>query len=243
MVKIGCLARFSNRYEYEVNFAKKNNFALMQIWYDKRGIYLHESDKPCIETINKYAFPAIIHAVLDINEFDEHVPKLVEILKKLGHKEVIIHPICNSEKINDETIFKLVEKVKMALGIFKLEDITLYLENNSKLDPIFTSAEEVEIMFRENPELQFVLDIAHIDSYEHLIEMIKIRRPNLLHIADRHFNVVHEHLPLGQGEIDYRYIFKEILPNYQGRIILEIVNEEEDIINSKEIIESCVKQL
>ncbi|SHH89655.1 hypothetical protein [Clostridium intestinale] len=38
MVEMGCLARFNNPYEEEVEFAKKNNFKLMQVWYDRGGI-------------------------------------------------------------------------------------------------------------------------------------------------------------------------------------------------------------
>lgn len=69
-------------------------------------------------------------------------------------------------------------------------------------------------MFTHNPNLEFLVDIAHIYSYEHL--------------------------PLGRGEIDFMYIFDEILCNYEGRIIFEVGLQNEDIIKSKEIIESLV---
>ena len=94
MPQLGCLARFFNRYKDEFKFAKENNFDFMQLWYDNRGLCLHEDDKDFINTINKYNFPTIIHAVLNINEFEEHIPKLLDILNKLNHKELIIHPIC-----------------------------------------------------------------------------------------------------------------------------------------------------
>lgn len=109
-MQIGCLARFFNSYKEEIKFAKSNNFQFMQIWYDKNGIALNKDSNP-LETIKRYNFPTIIHAVLDINEFREHVPKLVQILKYLGHEEVIIHPICESEKITKDTIYKLSDEV------------------------------------------------------------------------------------------------------------------------------------
>jgi sugar phosphate isomerase/epimerase len=45
--------------------------------------------------------------------------------------------------------------------------------------------------------------------------------------------VTHEHLPIGKGELDYKYIFKEILSDFDGTIILEIVQDDKSIIDSK----------
>lgn len=47
MVEIGCLARFFNRYENEVKFAKENGFDFMQLWYDNRGLCLRKEDNDC----------------------------------------------------------------------------------------------------------------------------------------------------------------------------------------------------
>jgi sugar phosphate isomerase/epimerase len=241
-MQIGCLARYFNPYEEEVVFAKSNNFKFMQIWYDRNGISLKKDLNP-IEVIKKCNFPAIIHAVLDINEFEEHVPKLMGILKYLEHNEVIIHPICESEDINPGTIYKLSEKVGFALKELGRENITLYLENNSRLDPIFNTSNEIEIMFTENPSLQFLLDVAHIDNYEHLKSMIGIKMPKILHIADRHLEQIHEHLPIGQGNIDYKYIFADVLNRFDGKIVLEIVQSSEDIVNSRDRIEEYCRSI
>ena len=235
-MQIGCLARYFNPYREEVEFAQNNNFKFMQIWYDRNGIALKKDLNP-IEIIKKYDFPTIIHAVLDINEFEEHVPKLLEILKYLGHQELIIHPICESEEITSQTIYKLSDKVRLALEELAKESITLYLENNSRLDPIFNQPNELEIMFKQNPSLEFLLDIAHIDNYDHLKSMIKIKMPKVLHIADRHLEVIHEHLPIGQGNIDYKHIFADILKEFHGKIVLEIIQSSNDIISSKAKIE------
>lgn len=66
-MEIGCLARFFNRYIDEVEFAKSNRFKLMQLWYDNRGLCLHEEDVNAVDVINNSDFPTIIHAVLNIN--------------------------------------------------------------------------------------------------------------------------------------------------------------------------------
>lgn len=240
MIQLGCLARFFNRYEDEVKFAKENNFDFMQLWYDNRGMCLHEDDKDFIDTINKHNFTTIIHAVLNINEFKEHIPKLLDILNKLNHKELIVHPICENEEINEETLDKLNKNIKYALNILTPSGITLFLENNSKLDPIFTTTDEIKEIFSQNNDLEFLLDIAHIDNMNHLQEMINVKTPKILHISDRHFDVVHEHLPLGQGDIDFQYIFSNLLPEYNGKIILEIVNKDSDILHSKDLIKSLL---
>lgn len=242
MVEIGCLARYNKPYGEEVEFAEKNNFQIMQVWYDKDGIKNYESEENRLDKIISYNFPTIIHALLDINEIEQHTIKLIEILKQLNHKELIIHPVCHNETIDENTIYKLSNIISRVLKMLKPHGITLYLENNSKLSPIFLTAKEMEIMFIQNPDLEFLLDIAHICSYEHLKEMVTIKVPKILHITDKHFDVIHEHLPIGYGEINFKYIFDEVLCNYNGKIILEITKENADIIKSKEIIEFLLRQ-
>lgn len=242
MVEIGCLARFFNKYKDEVEFAKKNNFDLMQLWYDNRGLSLHKDDGDFITTIKKYKFPTILHAVLDVNEFEEHIPKLLDILNELNHKEIIIHPICQSEVIDENTLDKLDKVIKFALDIYRPYGITIFLENNSKLDPIFTDTYEIEKIFRQNEELEFILDIAHIDNIQHINDMVSCKKPKILHLADKHFDIVHEHLPVGRGEIDFEYIFNNILNNYEGKIIFEITNSDLDIVNSKKFIDNIISE-
>lgn len=235
-MKIGRSADYNKNYLDEVEFSRKHKFDYMQVWYDKNGLGLYKNDEPRHVLLKNCNFPMIIHALLDINEFDEHIPILKNILNYLGQKELIIHPVCKSEKITEESIKKLCEKVKFALDILRPEGVTVYLENNSKLDPIFTDTEEINFIFSQIHDLEFLIDIAHIDSYEHLKQMVSIKKPKILHIADKHFNIIHEHLPVGDGEIDFNYIFQEVLPDFNGKVILEIVQSECAILNSREMI-------
>lgn len=233
MFKIGCLARYINKYADEVEFATRHGFDLMQIWYDRNGIALNKDSFPKENSIKEFDFPTIVHAVLDINEFEEYIPKVIDILVFLKHKEVIIHPICESEEITLNTINKLSQQVSFALEQLSDKGITLYLENNSRLDPIFNTPEEIEIIFKDNPKLEFLLDIAHIESYEHLKQIVSVKMPKMLHIADKHFDVVHEHLPVGQGDIDYEYVFNSELREFNGKIILEVIQSDEAVISSR----------
>jgi sugar phosphate isomerase/epimerase len=161
----------------------------------------------------------------------------------LKHKELIIHPICESEEITADTIYKLCGKVSFALERLSEQGITLYLENNSRLDPIFNTPKEIAIILNNNPNLEFLLDVAHIESYEHLNEIVAVRMPKALHIADKHFDVIHEHLPIGEGEINYGFIFTNALREFEGKIILEVIQSESAIIDSRDkILEALSKR-
>jgi sugar phosphate isomerase/epimerase len=75
-----------------------------------------------------------------------------------------------------------------------------------------------------------LLDIAHIDSYEHLERIIAIKFPKCIHLADKHFSAVHEHLPIGQGELDFDRILYRYLKGYDGKIIFEVTTDDDEAI-------------
>lgn len=177
---------------------------------------------------------------MDINEFDEHVPRILAILKKLSHNQLIIYPVCKSEEITKETIVKLSKKVLEAKRLCKEEGIKLFVENNSKLEPINYSIDDIRIMYNDN-DVELLLDLAHIDDYNHLKEIVSIKKPRMLHIADKHFDVIHEHLPLGEGDLDFEYIFNNVLTEFNGKIIFEVVAEDDLIVKSLNTIKEILK--
>jgi sugar phosphate isomerase/epimerase len=163
-------------------------------------------------------------------------------LKYLQHKEVIIHPVCHF--IQSDSILKLAECNKKLSEMFYNNGITVCIENNSKLDPINYLPNELKIIFHSSPETELLLDVAHIDSYQHLQKIIDIRFPRCLHLADKHFSVIHEHLPIGQGDLDFNQIFNYYLKGYDGKVIFEVVTDvDDDIIKSKEIVQNIFNQL
>jgi len=239
MIDYGFPAYYKNAYENNVKFAKENNFNFLQIWYDQNGISIGSKELKKESVIKKYNFPTIIHAVLDITDIDAHISKLIKISKFLNHKEIIIHPICRNDEITKQKINKLSDKIKYIIPVFLKNNVKLYLENNSKLNPIFSATEEIEIIYKENPDLEFVLDIAHINDYEHLKQMINIKYPKILHVTDKHFNIIHEHIPIGTGDLDFNLIFKNILKNFTGKIVIEIVDYP-DLIKSKNYLDNIL---
>jgi len=241
MIKYGCLARFFNFYEDEISFAEKNSFDFMQLWYDNKGFYVNKARDEDVANLKDYCFPSTIHAVLDINDFRIHIPKLKEILDTLKHKELIIHPVCESEKITEFSNKKLSGEIKFALDYLGSE-IKIYLENNSKFDPVFQTFDEISYVFSENPQAEFIIDIAHMDSYEHLKKLVSIKYPQLLHLADKRFSEIHEHLPVGEGEIDFQIVFDEILIDFKGGIIFEVFQNDNAIIESRKRIEEILNK-
>lgn len=241
MIEIGNVANFNIAYKSEIEFAKENNFHFVQIWYDKDGISLYGNQNP-LELIKHYPYPSIIHAVLDINEFEHHIPKLSKILKELGHQELIIHPVCKSETYSESSIEKLNIGVSLAYEVLSPLDITIYIENNSRLDPLLHSPAEVTYLFNKNPGVKFILDVAHIRDYEHLKMLVDAKYPEMLHVADKHFDVLHEHLPIGEGEMDFSYIFGTVLKDFKGKMIMEITQSREGLIKSKEIMEDLLNR-
>ena len=239
MIEFGCLARYFNDYRDEVQFAKDNGFNFMQIWYDNKGLNLKPIEE-LLPVILDEGFPAIIHAVLDINEIPDHIIILKELLIKLGHKQLIIHPVCKSEPITDKTIHKLVCNIRKVVEQLNPCGITVFIENNSKLDPIFTSPEELKIIFSCVPELEFLLDIAHMDSIEHLKELVSVKMPKILHVADRRLEEIHEHLPIGKGNIDFKTVFKNVLPGFEGKIVFEIIQSSNEIVAAKKYFEDLL---
>lgn len=241
MIESGRSIRWFNDYSHEVEFSDLNKFSFMQIWFMKGELILDKVLSPKEQYVLNSKFPVIIHAVYDIDDYDKYNSELVRILKFLNHKEVIIHPVCESIPVNPETIYILADNIYKTNQLLKAENIKLYIENNSIIDKINYTANDLKIVFDRNPDVELLLDIAHIDDYNHLQKILEVKFPKCIHIADKHFSVEHEHLPIGQGELDFELIFQNYLKEYDGKIIFEVVDTDEVIIKSKNTIQEIFK--
>jgi sugar phosphate isomerase/epimerase len=212
----------------EVNFAKENGFSFLQIWYDNNGISINREDLPAEISLKTINVPFIFHAVLKPIEFKTNMPIISKLLTRFKHDKLIIHPVCDPNNIPLNRIELLNENIKIALKSLAPLHIKLFLENNSKIEPLFQTPSEIEFIFKKNPTVELLLDIAHIDDYNYMENVVKIKYPKLLHCADRDLKVTHDHLPLGKDNIDFAKIFSEIIPDFEGGIIFEIFQSNED---------------
>ena len=240
MTSIGRGIRWYNNYLDEVQFCVNNKFDFMQIWYQNGNIIVNDIPKPKIEYIKSIGFPVIIHAVFDPIDFEVYGDDLLEKVKILGMTEVIVHPVCEKSNVTSNTQIELVQQVKLFSSKAKEQNITWYLENNSVVDTFHYKPVDIKTVFEADDYVEQLLDVAHIDNYNHLKEIINIKFPKCLHIAGKHFNIPHEHLPLPEGDVDYNTVFKNYLPKFNGRIILEIDGTDEEIVISKQIIEQAL---
>jgi len=240
VIEYGRSIRWFNNYRDEVEFSESNKFDFMQIWFKKGDLILDKVLSPKEPYILNSRFPVIIHAVYDIDDYDKYNSQLIQILKSLNHREVIIHPVCESLPIDSETIYLLADNIYKTNQLLRENNIKLYIENNSIIDKINYTPNDLKVVFDRNPDVELLLDIAHIDDYKHLQEILEVKFPKCLHIADKRFSEAHEHLPIGEGDLDFELIFQNYLKGYDGKIIFEVVDTDEKIIRSKNIIQSIL---
>jgi len=233
---IGRSIRLDNSIEEEIRFSNINGFSFHQIWYKDGEIAINNIDGLKDKVLVRYNFPFIIHALIDISELNYHSNVLLGKIEYFNHNEVIIHPICKNKIPTNDIKKTFLEDIFNISELYYKHGIEVYLENNSKLESIHNNEEDIMKMHTKCEKLNMVLDIAHMDSYENLKRLIDIKYPNILHISDKHFSAIHEHLPIGEGEIDWKYVFDKLLPNYAGKIIFEVSQSDDQIVKSKKII-------
>ncbi len=242
MISIGRGIRWYNNYLNEVDFCIKNDFDFMQLWFKDGELLVDNVPEPKESYIKKIGFPVIIHAVFELEDFKKYGNKLLDLSEYLGMNEVIIHPVSETVTVNQNTAYLLAEQSLSFSEKSKKRNIVWYLENNSVVDVFHCKKQDIEIVYQTDSYVEQLLDIAHIDSYKHLEEIISVKYPKCLHVAGKHFNVPHEHLPLVQGDIDYSFVFENYLKEYKGRIILEIDADDNELLLSKKIIENAISK-
>ncbi len=238
---IGRSVRWYNDFYEEVAFSKENGFDFIQIWFKDGNILINSLPDPKEEYIKACRFPVIIHAVFDPLDFDLYGDDLLQLLKFLNHKEVIIHPVCKRDPVSQDIEMLLADKIKLFSHKAKRQGIVYYLENNSIMDGFHCKKEELQIVFNNDDYVEQLLDVAHVDSYDHLTQVISSKFPKCLHVAGKHFSIPHEHLPITQGDIDYKLVFRKYLQGFDGRIILEVDGSDDEIIASKRIIDEAIR--
>ena len=89
--------------------------------------------------------------------------------------------------VDPQTEYELAEHVLDFSQKAKARGIIWYLENNSVLDIFHYKKEDLEIVYKADSYVEQLLDIAHIDNYQHLEDIISVKFPRCLHAAGKHF--------------------------------------------------------
>jgi len=244
---IGRGIREATKYADEVALSKKCGYDFNQVWFYQGDMLIGDNIPDRAAYIKSFDFPIIIHAMLTLDDFTKHGDRLVELVKYFGHKEVIIHATGKIKETDEQSIrnanLKLRDLLTSLNARFRKLGVRVYVENNDRgLHILCSTNEQIKTVLSSGVEL--LLDTGHVDSYEHIREIIEIKRPTCLHLANKRFTMGHEHLPLSRGDIDFGLFFSKYLPNYKGRIIVEVGNEfatDEDFEESKKVLDKIFK--
>ena len=227
----------------EIEFSKKNNFDLIQLWYTKGKISMvYEDDS--VKAIIDSKYCTILHGLFDVDDFEQYSNDFINTLIKLKHKEVILHPVIKSCEVTNDSKNRLYSNVLKLCNELDKYNITVYVENNHSNMKVFYELNEWKMFFDKAPKnVEFLLDVVHVmfcDDYEYMRKLVKIKYPKCLHVADTKKGMCgkkHVHLPIGHGIIDFNIVFNDILKDFDGIIILEIKNTDENIVESKKMIQ------
>jgi len=120
MIQIGRSFRWFNDYKSEVEFSIRNGFDFMQIWFKNGEILADNIPEPKNKYIKEIGFPVIFHAVFDPVDFSVYGDQLIDLVNYFGHKEVIVHPVCEKSLVNANTEKDLAAQVRI-LRVFQKE--------------------------------------------------------------------------------------------------------------------------
>ena len=160
----------------------------------------------------------------------------LDIAKKLGCRKIVFHTnyIVGFNSTDYKTMW--IDRNALAYETFLKEysDIEILVEN------MFDDNDELILALLKkvnNPKFRMCFDIAHANlSKESIITWYNNCKDFISHIhINDNFGTSDAHLAIGTGSMDYDYIIKEILNNFDGSILIE-VKTTDDFIKSYEYL-------
>lgn len=231
-MKIGMCVRSVERFEAEIEFARKHGFDFVKLWYDDNGLGVLGKGNIRIEDVARSSMPVVLHVGIKVPDIFNHFTRVCEIAEAVSALTVVIHPWLRAEHTEQKSNLLLAEGLQKSIGVFHRKEIDVALANNCRLFPVCYTEEQLNEIFLNNPGLDFFLDVAHTDDLAHSKALISQKRPSGLFVSDRRFSVHHEHLPAGEGNVDFQSIFNDLLPGFKGSIVIEIDTSDEDILRT-----------
>ena len=90
----------------EIEFSYENNFDIIQVWY-KCGKIDSMYDIDPIKSLKDAKVKSIIHAAMDVDDFELYEDDLIEKVIELEHKELILHPMIKSREVDCNSVKEL----------------------------------------------------------------------------------------------------------------------------------------
>jgi sugar phosphate isomerase/epimerase len=158
----------------------------------------------------------------------------IEIFAELGVDKVNIHPFTNVPLHSTRWIRETnIDAFRRLAEFAQSYNMRLMLEN---MPPQFNTPRDLSVIFTAVPNLAFHLDAGHANletDYNLTVELASLFADRLIHVhfSDNNGGNLDLHLPLGVGQIDWKWIvhiLKRI--EYDGTITLEVFAHDREYL-------------
>ncbi len=240
----------------EIEAVGKLGMDFFELAMDPPGAHFSEiqAQKDAVrEALKRYNLELICHMPTFVNPADltESIRKasLQEVLGSLataadlGAEKVVLHPGYSGGMgiyVRDQVVEHAMQSLREIARQAADAGICMCIENLMVRGSPFVEPEDFDLIFGSFPELKLVLDTGHAHigdkADRRLIDFIDRHGSRLdhVHVSDNS-GVRDEHLPVGEGSIDFRSLARALRSiNYQDTITLEIfVPERTRLIDSR----------
>ena len=188
-----------------------------------------------IETLATTSLKATVHAPYgDLNPaaindsiWRETVKQLKDCIRLASPitNRVTIHPgyLSSTGKLVPEKVWQMQKETMKQIGKTATEfGVTVCLENMPDIpDFLCRYPEEIEGIIEDIEGVSMTIDFGHAHTLKKVNDFIRIiPKASHIHIHDNHGRS-DEHLPLGEGTINWNKLSTEIIDHYNGVVVVE----------------------
>lgn len=224
--------------------------------------YLRENKEKILYILNKNKTFAIAHTTwwVELGSFHEPVrkawvvegKKAIDVANELGIKEINFHaqtyPLTlSNKKFRRQTIQNFIKSSEELVDYAARFNMGVMIENIPKGKRKSFEPDDFKQIFRGVNGLGFHLDVGHAfigEGMRGVEKYIKTFKDRLwhVHLHDNH-GKHDEHLPIGEGNIDFRKVVKSLKKvEYNRTITLEVFDTEKRIKQSLRKIKRIWKE-
>lgn len=249
-------------------FAHENGFPWMELSCNNPNNFLNKWHPERIDGIkrlrDKYELRYGLHSASFVNAAEieptvrvavkQHLLDYVQLAHDLEAEYIVLHFGYHFSLFMDEVFRCLVETYKPVVELAEKYQLPIGIENMNKMHDdcevayLGVTPEELGRVFDEIPSDYFglTLDIAHASLLPGGCDPFIDRYPDRIistHVSDNDL-VLDHHLPVGEGEIDFKEVFKRLMEiDFTGTLNIELPRSNEDRLLSKQRLEPVLDEL
>jgi L-ribulose-5-phosphate 3-epimerase len=222
----------------EIRFGAAHGFAALQFLGQAEGLtaeHLGSEIKVVRQALEEAGMVAVMEIITGVNEHGYtragHTPHEIitanlPAIAGLGCRYVHFHFV-QWDGMADEQLpqleRRLISSLDVCTGIGKEWGFRFGLEHNERAVGLFASPHSCATVLNLVPQLGLVWDINHThpDDLPGFTELLP--RVSMLHVSDTRLPATNEHLPLGQGRVEFAHFTQSLrATQFEGPAILEI---------------------